>query len=131
MKKIFTLFLLATLFINCSNNNMIVPEQKSNLTVGIIKKEIIKGKTTQSEIMELFGAPNIITTNSKGNEVWNYSKSSYQSGATNKSSGWSLILVGGSKNSVLSNSSTASLDLIIIFNSKEIVEDYKVISSSF
>lgn len=125
MKKIFTLF------INCSNNNMIVPEQKSNLTVGIIKKEIIKGKTTQSEIMELFGAPNIITTNSKGNEVWNYSKSSYQSGATNKSSGWSLILVGGSKNSVLSNSSTASLDLIIIFNSKEIVEDYKVISSSF
>lgn len=131
MKKIFTLFLLATLFINCSNNNMIVPEQKSNLTVGIIKKEIIKGKTTQSEIMELFGAPNIITTNSKGNEVWNYSKSSYQSGATNKSSGWSLILAGGSKNSVLSNSSTASLDLIIIFNSKEIVEDYKVISSSF
>lgn len=131
MKKIFTLLMLAMLLISCSNSNMIVPEQKSNLTVGIIKKEIVKGKTTQNEVMELFGAPNIITTNSKGNEVWNYSKSSYQSGATNKSSGWSLILAGGSKNSVLSNSSTASLDLIIIFNSKEIVEDYKVISSSF
>ena len=61
----------------------------------------------------------------------NYSKSSYQSEVNDKGFGWSLLLVGNSKNSVLSNSSTSSMDLIIIFNSKEIVEDYKVISSNF
>lgn len=130
MKKIFCGFIF--LFcVGCSNTNMIVPEQKSNLTVGMIKKEIVEGKTSQSDIMTLFGAPNIITTNSKGNEVWNYSKSSYQSGSESKSSGWSLLLLGSSKSSALSNSSTASMDLIITFDAKGIVENYKVISSAF
>ena len=129
MKKIFCL-ILTIFLIGCSNTSTI-PEQKSNLTVGMIKKEIIKGKTTQSDILSIFGSPNIITTNSKGNEVWNYSKSSYQSEVNDRGFGWSLLLVGNSKNSVLSNSSTSSMDLIIIFNSKEILEDYKVISSNF
>lgn len=130
LKKTFILLITIIMFIGCSNATT-VPEQKSNLTVGIIKKEIIKGKTTQEEILRIFGSPNIITTNSRGNEVWNYSKSSYQSNSSNKGFGWSLILIGGTKDSVLSNSSTSSLDLIITFNSKGIVEDYKVISSSF
>lgn len=130
MKKIFSIILLLAC-VGCSNTDMIVPEQKSNLTVGMIKKEIIKGQTTQNDIMTLFGAPNIITTNAKGNEVWNYSKSSYQAGAERKSSGWSLLLLGSSKSSALSNASTASMDLIITFDSKGIVEDYKVISAAF
>lgn len=131
MKKIFSLVLLL-IFLGCSNSNRIVPEQKSNLTVGFIKKEVIKGKTTQNEILSLFGAPNIITTNAQGNEVWSYNKSSYQSETENKESAWALLLFGGSsKSSVLSNASTTSMDFIIIFDSKEIVEDYKVISSAF
>lgn len=131
MKKI--LFILLTLIIvGCSNNTTVIePEQKSNLTVGMIKTKIIEGKTTQDEILKLFGAPNIITTNSEGKEVWNYNKSSYQSGAQGKSSGWSLLLAGSSKSSVLSTSSTASMDLIITFNKRNIVETYKVISASF
>lgn len=131
MKKIFYLILLL-ICVGCSNSNIIVPEQKSALTVGIIKKEVIKGQTTQNDILSLFGAPNIITTNAQGNEVWNYNKSSYQTGTETKGSAWGLFLVGGSsKNSVLSNSSTTSMDFIVIFNSKGIVEDYKVISSAF
>lgn len=131
MKKI--LFALLTLIIvGCSNNTTVIePEQKSNLTVGMIKTKIIEGKTTQDEVLKLFGAPNIITTNSEGKEVWNYNKSNYQSGAQGKSSGWSLLLVGNSKSSVLSTSSTASMDLIITFNKKNVVETYKVISASF
>ncbi len=130
MKNIILLILIL-MCSGCSNKNLIVPEQKSNLTVGMIKKELVKGKTSQNDVITLFGAPNIITTNAAGNEVWNYSKSSYQSGAENKNSGWSLLLLGSSKSSVLSNASTASMDLIIIFDSKGIVKDYKVISSAF
>jgi outer membrane protein assembly factor BamE (lipoprotein component of BamABCDE complex) len=130
--KSFLLMLSTLAIIGCSNtSDMIVPEQKSNLTVGMIKSKIIEGKTTQSEVIELFGAPNIITTNSEGKEVWNYSKSSYQSGAQGKSSGWSVLLAGSSKSSVLSNASTASMDVIITFDKKGVVETYKVISSSF
>lgn len=131
MKKILFIILLIFTIIGCSNTNLIEPEQKSNLTVGVIKNKIVEGKTTQNEILELFGAPNIITTNSDGKEVWNYSKSSYQSEVQGKENGFSLLLLGKSKSSVISTSSTISLDLLIIFNKQNIVEKYKIISSSF
>ena len=54
------------------------PMQKSNLTVGAIKKEIAKEKTTQAEILKLFGSPNLITKNRKNNEVWSYDKMPYE-----------------------------------------------------
>lgn len=135
MKKGLLGILLISIVVGCSNKNnnqnMIVPEQKSNLSVGMAKSKIVEGKTTQNEVMEIFGAPNIITVNSEGNEVWNYSKSSYQSGGQGSSSGWSILLAGSSNSSVLSNSSSASMDLIITFNKKGIVEKYRVISSAF
>lgn len=130
MKKILFIF-LTFVMIACSNTNLIEPEQKSNLTVGFIKTHIIEGKTTQDEIISLFGAPNIITINSEEKEVWNYNKTSYQSGVQEKKSNWTLLLTGRSKSSAISTSSTTSMDLIIIFNKQNIVEKYKVISSSF
>lgn len=132
MKKLLLTILFLLIIVGCSNKqNTTVPEQKSNLSVGMIKTKIVEGKTTQNEVMELFGAPNIITTNSEGNEVWNYSKSSYQSGAQGSSSGWSILLAGSSNSSVLSNSSSASMDLIVTFNKEGIVQKYRVISSAF
>lgn len=134
MKKFIFSTIIFIIITACSNRNIIdntVPTQRSNLTVGIIKKNIIEGVTTQNDIINLFGAPNIITTNSKGNEVWNYSKSNYQSGSEKNETAWSLLLLGSSKSSVLSSSSTASFNLIIIFNPKGIVESYRVVSASF
>lgn len=125
MKKIIFLFLI--LFSTFACTNTVVIDQRSNLTVGFIKKNVIEGETNQSDILTFFGAPNIITTNSKGNEVWNYAQSSYQNNSINKTSG----TFGTSNNSVLSNSSTASFNFIIVFNSKGIVESYKVVSASF
>lgn len=34
--------------------------QKSNLTFGVVKSKIIKGQTTQEEILAIFGAPNMV-----------------------------------------------------------------------
>ena len=64
------------------NTNTVEPVQKSNLTAGMAKREIIEGVTTQNEILELFGAPNIITHNKTGNEVWTYDKVSVEKSAT-------------------------------------------------
>lgn len=125
MKKIIFLFLI--LFTTFACTNTVIINQRSNLTVGFIKKNVIEGETNQSDILTFFGAPNIITTNSKGNEVWNYAQSSYQNNSINKTSG----TFGTSNSSVLSNSSTASFNFIIVFNSKGIVESYKVVSASF
>lgn len=103
------------------------PAQKSNLTTGTVKKEIIKGQTTQAEILELFGAPNIITKNSNNDEVWNYNKMSFEHVSGADSGG--IIFWGGSR--AMSTATTKSFDLIIIFDENDVVKDYSVISASF
>ncbi|MEG3014895.1 MAG: hypothetical protein RR795_10665, partial [Cetobacterium sp.] len=64
-------------------------------------------------------------------EVWSYNKSSYDGAASSKNSGIWLLLVNSSSSSVVSTSSTASLDLIIKFNKNQTVKEYKVISSKY
>ena len=98
--------------------------QKSNLTVGVVKTKIQKGKTNQTEILQLFGAPNLITKNKSDKEVWSYNRmSSIEKG------GYTYFATWNGRASL--SSSTQSFDLIITFDNNEIVTDYSVISSSF
>ena len=101
--------------------------QKSNLTTGMVKAKIQKGVTSQTEILQLLGAPNLITKNKTGREVWTYSRQSFQS----KTSGISgtLILLTGAK--AVSSAASASFDLIITFNNKNKVQDYSMVNSQF
>ena len=108
-------FLFLSIFLNGCAKESIYPRAKSNLTVGMVKSKIIIGETSQSEIMTLFGAPNLITANSKNNEVWNYNKMSFEQ----------------SRNNVIAYSTTSSFDLIIIFGDNDIVQDYNLISASY
>lgn len=99
----------------------------SKLTVGMTKKIIKKGETTQSEILSSFGSPNLITKNRSSNEVWNYNKMSFES--KEGRDGGSLIFWGGSR--AMTTTTTKSFDLIIIFNDKDIVKDYSIIYASY
>lgn len=45
----------------------------SALTPGMIGKNIQKGKTTQAEVMEIFGPPDMVTRSGSG-EMWGYDK---------------------------------------------------------
>lgn len=103
------------------------PPQKSNLTYGNVKKSIEKGKTTQSEIVQLLGSPNITTKNKNNQEVWTYSRQSYDSESGGFGGG--LILFGGSK--AFSSESSSSFDLIITFDRNDVVTDYSVVQSKF
>ena len=103
------------------------PVQKSNLTAGVVKKEIIKGKTTQAEILNLFGSPNLVTKNRDNNEVWNYNKMAFESKAGEDSG--TLILWSGSR--AMSTTTTKSFDLIIEFDEKDVVKNYSVISAAY
>lgn len=127
MKKIFLALLAVSFFMGgCNSYKYGAGEenvQKSNLTFAMVKSQIIKGETTQDEIIKLFGAPNLITKNKKDNEVWSYNKMS----AVSK--GGSNAFFFGERASV--SSSNQSFDLIITFNDNNIVEDYSVISTSY
>lgn len=97
--------------------------QKSNLTIGMVKSQIVKGETTQDEIIKLFGSPNLVTKNRTSNEVWSYNKMSVESreGSTDFFSGQRASR----------SSASRSFDLIITFDENDIVLDYSVVSTSF
>ena len=101
--------------------------QKSNLTPGVVSTAIKKGLTTKAEIVKLIGSPNIITKNKAGEEVWTYSRQSFDSESGGFGGG--LLLFSGAK--AFSSASSNSFDLIITFDGQDRVKDYSVISSQF
>lgn len=111
------------------------PPGSSNLTAGMVKSEVREGVTTQAEILGMFGAPNIVTRNSDDQEVWNYNRMSFES--TESESGVLAVLWkgwgGGAAGSraATSTATTRSFDLILVFDGKDVVRSYKLISAVF
>jgi outer membrane protein assembly factor BamE (lipoprotein component of BamABCDE complex) len=99
---------------------------RTGITHGSVQLHLIKGKTTQTEVLEKFGSPNIASTDGDL-EVWTYQKH----GVSSKSSGvgGSLLLVSGATSGFSQNS--RSMTLIIKFNKSKIVSDYNSRYSSF
>jgi len=116
----------------CSQN------QPSALTPGAAKKHIVPGKTTQAEVVEIFGTPNIITRK-KGAEMWVYDKvSSRQTSAVlgagglgggAGSSGFGGGGLGGAVGSTERSETTVML--IIYFDQQDVVRDYKISQTKF
>jgi hypothetical protein len=114
-------------------------QEKNNLTFGMAKKNLVKGVTTQAEVLGLFGAPNITTRNKSGEEVWTYDKMAVSK--EDVSGGLSLTgavpggggIIGGSLGTTTSSSSTSSksITLIITFDGKDVVKDYAVMAQEF
>jgi outer membrane protein assembly factor BamE (lipoprotein component of BamABCDE complex) len=112
-------------FTGCASSNK--APQKSNLSFGTIKSSIVKGKTSQSEVVQLLGSPNIVTKNKNNEEVWTYSRQSTDS--EEGGFGGGLLVFGGNK--AFSSQSSNSFDLIITFTEKDIVRDYTVVQAQF
>lgn len=50
-------------------------DERSNLTAGVVQREISKGMSS-AEVAEVLGAPNVVSTDPEGREVWVYDKMS-------------------------------------------------------
>lgn len=124
MKKMVYLFVLILLISGCAS---VQPVQKGNLTPGMAKTKIIKGQTSQNEILEVFGAPNIVTKNKTGNEVWTYDKASIETGTSDV---YGTILIAGGVGSRTSTSAR-TFTLMIEFDEKNIVKDFSYRASAF
>lgn len=128
MKIAYLSMVLITLLLSgCNNVNQVEQVQKSNLTTGMVKKTIIEGVTTQNEILEVFGAPNIITKNKSGNEVWTYDTISVQKSAEE---GYWNVIVGGVSGG-RSSTSTRTFTLMIEFDGNEVVKECSYRASAF
>lgn len=107
----------------------------SNLTAGMVRVEVVEGETTQARILEVFGAPNIVTMNGDGESVWSYNRMAFES--TSTSGGvlgifWAGSVAGaGAAGRSVSSSTVRSFDLILVFDEQDVVRDFRVISSIF
>ena len=97
--------------------------QKSNLTMGVVKSQVIKGQTKQDEVLKLFGSPNLVSKNKSNREVWSYNKMSVENKAG------STDFFSGQRAS--QSSSSRSFDLIITFDENDVVADYSVVSTAY
>ena len=118
-------------------------DDPNTLTHGMAQMYLRVGQTTQTEVLETFGGPNVTTLDGDGREVWVYDR--FATVTASKDSGFSIgMLVGAGGGSVggggglgfgssksKSSSSTRSMILILKFGPDKRLVDLKSRSSSF
>jgi hypothetical protein len=121
--------------------------QASTLSYGTVTSQVVKGKTTQMDLLQTFGGPNIATTDRDGVETWVYERSATQTdvqsqsqtaqGAASLGAFFKYVdlqasgSVGRSTSAASTSSSIRSLTVIVKFGADKTVADYSVRASTF
>lgn len=132
LHRILSVMGLGIVIVGCATADK---DRNSNFTHGNVQRVLKKGITTQQQVIEVFGAPNITTTDADNNEVWTYQKHSVGGESLDAGGGVIGVVpgavgVGGTSGSAYSQSSK-TMTLIIKFNEKNIVRDFQSMYSSF
>jgi outer membrane protein assembly factor BamE (lipoprotein component of BamABCDE complex) len=137
MKK-FLSSIIALAIVGCATPYSDVPTRQSTLTPGMVSKQVVRGKTTQADIMEIFGPPDLVTMKNEY-EMWGYDKVSREVAYT----AFGLGLGGGGAvgaggigglgglSTGYSTQSTKTLFLLIYFDKNLVVSDYKLSATRF
>jgi len=131
MKNILFVFIFSILLAGCVTAPEPLTKKNSELTQGMVQMNLEVGKTTKADVLETFGAPNITTRDSSGNEVWTYQRQA-QVSQSSSSSGFIFVIVAG-KSAEASGFETSSkmMTLIIKFDGNDVVTDFKSRESNF
>ena len=131
MKKILFVFIFSILLTGCVTAPEPLTKKNSELTQGMVQMNLEVGKTTKADVIETFGAPNITTRDSSGNEVWTYQRQA-QVSQSSSSSGFVFVIIAG-KSAEASGFETSSkmMTLIIKFDENDLVTDFKSRESNF
>lgn len=121
----FLLFILLNGCVTPSKTTQAITKE-SALTPGMTKSYIHRGKTTQTEVLEIFGPPDLVT-HREGKDVWTYDKISHE---VSTAGGYLTILFAGVAGGERVESSK-SVMLIIYFDENDIVIDYKLSAAKF
>lgn len=90
------------------------------------KKTIVKGQTTQAEVIEVFGPPDLVTQRD-GMEIWTWDKIRQDVRVTGD---YLYLVIYGAAGQRMSSSSTSTM-LIVYFDERDIVRDYRLSTSRF
>lgn len=105
--------------------------ERSGLTHGNVQLNLQKGITTQNDVLEVFGPPNIVTYDAAGQEVWTYQKNATIASSQSASSYGTIILFGGSSRTSGFEQSSRTMTLIIKFDQDKRVSDFRSRTTSF
>src|SRR4051812_39842112 len=154
---------LVVLGAGCANKNDAKPaehvdnaaagtaERPSALSYGSVTATVKKGVTTQSDLINMFGGPNISTTDADGTETWVYERTSSMSDTAGTQDqkhldaffgGGAAIgsgAVGGGVSGGAANqndqrrtvNSVRTLTVVVKFNGDKTVKDYSARASYF
>ena len=100
------------------------------LTVGAAQRSIKVGMSG-SEVLEVLGSPNIVSTDEEGREVWVYDKVSTDQVHSESGGIWTLGLVGGYGGAGSKSTSQRTLTIIVKFDSEAKVRDLAYHASRF
>ena len=100
-------------------------------TQGQVSLTLKKGITTQEQVSEAFGAPNIVTQDSDGNQVWIYQKNNVTVHSAGRSGYFTILIAGVGGGSSDYQQSSRTMTLTIHFDKKGIVKDFKSMTTSF
>jgi outer membrane protein assembly factor BamE (lipoprotein component of BamABCDE complex) len=110
--------------------NNVQNQAGQKLTVGTVQKEIKIGMSS-ADVIQVLGAPNMVSTDDKRREVWVYDKVATDT-VQSTSSGWVFaILAGGNSSSGASSTSQRTLTIVIKFDEQSHVRDFAYHSSTF
>src|SRR6266404_4242990 len=98
MKSAIFPMIVTLLVAGCSTTQQPKQSAQNPFTQGSVTLNIHKGKTTQEEVLRAFGAPNIVTKDSEGLDVWTYQKFATVSQSFQRD-GFATIIVAGSASS--------------------------------
>ena len=104
--------------------------KEDRLTVGKVQGEIKVGMPA-SQVAELLGSPNIVTTDEKRREVWIYDKVSTDRVDTASSSFAGLIILGAASRNSSSAQRQRTLTIIIKYDEEKMVRDFAYNATQF
>ena len=126
MKKLLLSILVVIampLMTSCSQTSPLKEEQ---MTVAKAQSEIKIGMSS-SDVVEVLGSPNMVTTDDKRRETWVYDKIS--TNVSSSSSGVWVLIAGAGSSSHTQNQRT--LTIIVKFDENSKVRDFAYRTSSF
>lgn len=123
--------MFGVILIGCVSPPEPLTEKNSQLTQGNVQMNLVVGKTTKAEVLENFGSPNITTRDGAGREVWSYQRAAQVAQSSSQKGYWTIILAGQSSSASGFESSSRMITLIIKFDEKDIVVDFRSRTSNF
>ena len=93
-------------------------QETQKITLGGVQRSLVKGASA-TDVIELMGSPNIVTSNHDGSETWVYDKVAKE------------VEYAGGYASGVAVSSTRTMMVVVKFNTTKTVEDVKYRQTSY